>query len=196
MAKLGYFIEKGYGGFKADIDEEYKWYIRSYDNGSLEGCARLGSLLINKKFSQYNGEDGLKFIIYSCNNNDRTGLNIYGSVFGNGLEGYQKDFSKAFYYVKRAADLGLHIAIFNVGHLYRKGFGISKDINKAIKYCQLALEEGCPNGAEELADIYNDPESGVYDKSKSLQYYKLANELGIKSLQEKIDTISKVESTC
>ncbi|CAB4474384.1 unnamed protein product [Rhizophagus irregularis] len=65
----------------------------------------------------------------------------YGDCLFNG-KGIEKSESEAFKYFAEAAENGVIIGMYNVGHMYYNGIGCTKDIEKAKNYIELAAYNG------------------------------------------------------
>ena len=57
-------------------------------------------------------------------------------------KGTEKDLKRAIKWYEKAADQGEAMAIFNLGNLYRKGYGVSQDESKARDLFCRAVNRG------------------------------------------------------
>ena len=68
--------------------------------------------------------------------------NIIHIVLSVVLSLKEKDYSKAFYYTKRAAEMFCPQAMFNLGSFYLHGIGVAKNEQEARKWFLKAEELG------------------------------------------------------
>jgi len=68
---------------------------------------------------------------------------IAESNFSKGLSAYQQhDYATAIVWFQKAAQQGDTEAQFYLGHLYRKGKGVTKNLQESLKWIQKAAEQG------------------------------------------------------
>ena len=84
---------------------------------------------------------------------DADALAYLGRSYMNGL-GVEKNYSLAFEYFGKAAELGQPYGLNGVGVCYRQGCGIQQDLQKAEKYFLQAAEAGCPLAEFNLGMLY------------------------------------------
>lgn len=76
-----------------------------------------------------------------------------GYAFGDFGE---KDFNKAIYWYKLAAQHGHAYACCNLGICYQNGIGVEKDGNKAVYYYEMAANKGDAEAMYNLAVMLNE----------------------------------------
>ncbi len=74
-------------------------------------------------------------------------------LYYRGIDGYSKDFDKAFEYYKEAAALGEVDALFCLGTMYYNGEGTEKNYKKAYNCYQNAASKGSRNAILALATM-------------------------------------------
>ena len=67
----------------------------------------------------------------------------------------EKDYKKAFEYLKKAAEQGHVDAQYCVGVCYAGGVGVEKNLNKAIEYLKKAADQGSDAAKETLKKLGN-----------------------------------------
>lgn len=86
---------------------------------------------------------------------------------------------KAFYYYKRAADLGYAPAQFKVGQLSYIGDGTEKNSSTAAHYLQMAVDQNYADAQYSLACMYKNKECGyIATEQKAFQLFTKAAEQG------------------
>jgi TPR repeat protein len=68
-------------------------------------------------------------------------------------KGVKKDYSLAFYWIKKAAEQGYAHAQTNFGMLYHKGYGVAKDDTQAIYWLEKAAEQGDDEALDILQEL-------------------------------------------
>ncbi|KAK8837065.1 hypothetical protein M9Y10_037114 [Tritrichomonas musculus] len=170
------FLNNGIGCVKKDLTEVVKYYKKSYDKGNLGGCAYYGSSLIEGEGGlQKDITEGLRLIKYSLDHNNPFGINLYSYYLYKGLPNLEANKELSIHYMKKAASMGVAIAISNVGFYYTE----CHDQKEAIKYLSRAVEEGSSLAARNLADllIEGDEKSGIKpDFQQGMKYLKFASD--------------------
>ena len=90
-------------------------------------------------------EAQLERIQNRVNANDPEAIYKLGLCCRNGDHGLEKDVSRAVELFERAAELGLKVAHFDLGHTFNEhtdGEGIDKDMPRALKHYELAAKQG------------------------------------------------------
>ncbi|EEO27999.1 hypothetical protein OFAG_01152 [Oxalobacter formigenes HOxBLS] len=104
-------------------------------------------------------------------------MNHIAYMYHKGL-GVEKDQQIAVGWFKKAAELGLAKAQFNLGLSYQKGQGASKDIHKAIEWFRKSAEQGYAK-AEAKMGYYTVTGTGVKQNfTEALRWYRRAAEHG------------------
>ena len=87
-----------------------------------------------------------------------------------------KDLEKAFYWKKKAAELGYAAAQCGVGLYYEKGKGTSIDYNQAIYWFRKSADQGYSDGQWGLARCYKDGKGVPKDINQAIFWYSKAAE--------------------
>lgn len=121
QGQLGYRYEHGDGTVQQDIQKAIYWY-------------RLGA-------------DG---------RGDFAGFEDPISAWRLGVinfegKGIQKDLPAAYWWFRKAAELGLHHAQFALARMYEEGTGVGRDLDEAVRWYRKAAEQG----HEEAQDALN-----------------------------------------
>lgn len=90
--------------------------------------------------------------------------------------GCPKDLEKAFYWEKKAAELGYAIAQCGVGICYEKGKGTSIDYDQAVYWFRKSADQGYDGGEWGLARCYKDGKGVPKDINQAIYWYTKAAE--------------------
>ena len=88
---------------------------------------------------------------------------------------------KAFKYYLLAVNEGNNAAVFDVGTMYWKGWGIEKDYHKAIEYFKKISDTGSAHAAFVIGEIL-----ASIDVSEAITYYEKAVQLGNEAAKERL----------
>lgn len=78
-----------------------------------------------------------------------------GERYHFGVDGFEQDYNKAFYYLKKAADYGSPEALFLVADYYRLGYAVEKDYSKYFYYLEKAADSGSYMAWMNMATAYH-----------------------------------------
>ena len=99
-----------------------------------------------------------------------------------GDEAYDKgDYQKAAQLYQKACDGGDVKGCFNLGILYRDGYGVKQDYQKAAELLQKACDSGETMGCIGLAVLYKNGKGIWQNFSTAKEYYGKACDLGLQS---------------
>ncbi|MDE7379925.1 MAG: hypothetical protein K2N14_02630, partial [Clostridia bacterium] len=102
-------------------------------------------------------EDELAFMHSLCSafNGDVASMRVLGDIYSSSGHGVVKDYNKAAYWYKRAADCGDNNCLLCLADIYFDGGDdFPKDYDKAFSLYELAEEEGSIRGAARLGIMY------------------------------------------
>lgn len=88
----------------------------------------------------------------AASENYRQALCSVGDCYFSG-NGAPKNFTQAYIYWMRSAQLGNPNAMFRLGDCYRFGWGVDENIASAIEWYSLAAENGCEDAKDALDDL-------------------------------------------
>ena len=91
---------------------------------------------------------------------------------------------KAFKYYLAAANEGNNAAVFDVGTMYWKGWGVEQDYRKAIECFEKLSDTGSARATFVIGEIL-----ASIDVSEAIAYYEKAIQLGNKVAKERLDEI-------
>lgn len=101
-----------------------------------------------------------------------------GLGYYNGEDGFYVDHSKAYAKFLQAAQLGLDVAMLNVGVMLYTGDGVEQDYKGALIWYKKAAEKGLPVACINLGWYYIDGRAVEPDGKTAIEYFTRAFELG------------------
>lgn len=184
------FTEKG------ELTTESGLVIETFNNSNLENVKELqqgikvvddtnGTILAITNMDFKKIMDGKQ--VTEVEKQKAKELYILGWNYQKGI-GVEKDYSKALYYYKQAADMGNGDAYAGIGYAFANDLGIGKNTEKAIDFYKQGAKLGSARAMNNLGSAYNcglgvqkNPCEAVvwFEKAASLNY-----ELGIMNLAD------------
>ena len=137
--------------------------------------------------TEENDELGMEYIRKAANQGQVNSMTTLGWNYFAGEDGVKKDFDKAVYWTKKAADLGTHgMPTYNLGLFYFQGLaGLPQDLNQAKKKWNLACKQWPNNNS------YSPPQEILEEINT---YSKNLNRKMLKIRDNFIACISSIES--
>lgn len=151
--------------FNGDYDDalENLAYCYRYGKGVPEDKARAFELYKRSAESELvTGKNAMYFLGYM--------------LFAG--EGVDKNDEEAFYWTKKAVDLGNTDAFYNLAYFYREGVGTAPDPYKAIVLYEKAANFGNINALVDLGEMFRFGEGVAQDFSKAADYFQQAADRG------------------
>ena len=111
--------------------------------GDAGAAYRLSVEYSNANVVKRDMQLALEFLEVSVDGNDPRGLQDMGSLYDEGMFGYEQDREKAAKFYLRAAAMGNSVAMFNAASLLELGeAGVAQDRVEAYKYYVLSRDAG------------------------------------------------------
>ena len=146
-----------------------QWYILAKLLGNVDATCGLCKSIYNNTDFEVKNE-----IIQ--NQLRRTMVNFAYCREGERLYS-DENYESAFYWFKKAADMGVTISQKNLGLCYENGNGVEKDFSKAVYLYQKAAEAGVSDAQYRLAIRYYKGEGVEQDYSKAVYWWQKAAEV-------------------
>lgn len=109
---------------------------------------------------------------------DMKAQSFIGETYYWGYENIEKDYNKAFYWFRKAAEQGEPYAQYNLGCMYSKGQGVAQNDKEAMVWIEKAANQGIA-AAQNLAGTYYEDGIGVSpNQEKAVYWYRKAAEQG------------------
>ncbi|KXU34476.1 hypothetical protein AXK11_08390 [Cephaloticoccus primus] len=109
-----------------------------------------------------------------ANAGDPEALFLLGTLYESGQVGGRADPAKAAELYRRAADLGLPHAQFNLGNMYAAGHGVTADPFESIMWLRRAADAGLPEAQFNLAVAYEQGHGVRADLATARRWYEAA----------------------
>ncbi len=109
---------------------------------------------------------------------DASAQNSLGDKYYN-----SKDYSRAVYWYRKAAEQGNAYAQFNLGYCYQYGNGVTKDYAEAVKWYQKAAEQGNAYAQFNLGLCYEQGDGVTTSITEAVKWYRKAAEQGLAQAQ-------------
>ena len=152
-----------------------QWYILAKLLGSVDAtCGLCKSIYNNTDFEVKNG------IIQ--NQLRRSMVNFAYCREGERLHS-DENYESAFYWFKKAADMGASTSQRNLGLCYEKGDGVEKDFSKAVYWYQKAADNGNSKAQQRMGWCYKNGIGFQRDLKKAAYYFAKAAETGESTAQ-------------
>ena len=141
---LAYSEEEGQDMFRRGLYEEAILHWKQAAKAGDAGAAyRLSVEYSNANVVKRDMQLALEFLEVSVDGNDPRGLQDMGSLYDEGMFGYEQDREKAAKFYLRAAAMGNSAAMFNAASILELGeAGVAQDRVEAYKYYVLSRDAG------------------------------------------------------
>ncbi len=104
---------------------------------------------------------------------------VVGSLYAQGVYGYELDYAKAAQWYKKAADRDDASGQYGYGRLLCIGMGVEQDFNKAMEYLLKALDGGEYRATVFIGAMYGNGEGVEQDFAKANEYLEMGVENGV-----------------
>ncbi|MCF8496058.1 MAG: SEL1-like repeat protein, partial [Alphaproteobacteria bacterium] len=101
------------------------------------------------------------------------------AVYTAGHAGVSRDYTRAAFWFRKAADQGVANAAYNLGVLNHQGLGVPVDIKAAIGWYEKAAELGHPEAQYNLGIAYIEGVGVTYMPQKAARYFEAAAAEGV-----------------
>ncbi len=164
-----------------DIEEAIHWYAEAATIPNEEAQSTLGRIYCMGEGTQKNYRYSIHFyeMAPSCENSNSQ--YYIGYMYSNGGFGVSKDYEKAYYWFKKAAEQGHVDAFFEVGTALRAGLGTAKNISEALCWIEKAACADSLKAIECVGEMYANGEGTEREEpdfEKALLYDRLGVQKG------------------
>ena len=180
----GWGYDYGMPGLKIDYKKAAYWYEKSAGQGNAKAMAMLGHLYNNGMGLVKDEEEALKLWKQSLpglergtKKEDPYSMLILGGLLLHGRLG-EKDPGKAFDLFTKAAELGLPVAMNNIGLMFYEGNGVEQDYARAMEWFKKAAELGYPEAMYNIGWMFYKGNGVEQDYARAMEWFKKAAELG------------------
>lgn len=151
-----YMVAALYNGDRGIPGDEAKsrfWAKRSAESGNARGQYAYSLDLLKHGKTAEENKLAIEYLRSSADQGFPFAEQMYAQICMMDTPDHAKDFSKAFRYLKDAADHGIANAQFNLGVLYLDGTGAPQDTAEAMKWFKLAAAQGHPQAKEAVMKL-------------------------------------------
>ncbi len=180
----GWGYDYGMPGLKIDYKKAAYWYEKSAGQGNAKAMAMLGHLYNNGMGLVKDEEEALKLWKQSLpglergtKKEDPYSMLILGGLLLQDRLG-EKDPGKAFDLFTKAAELGLPVAMNNIGLMFYEGNGVEQDYARAMEWFKKAAELGYPEAMYNIGWMFYEGNGVEQDYARAMEWFKKAAELG------------------
>jgi len=116
--------------------------------------------------------------------------NASAGEFEDAIDAYErKDYRTAITKFRSAADKGNVLAQFNMGLMFRNGYGTAQDYKEAARWFKLAGQQGHPQAQYNLALMHEMGQGVSQSYAESIRLYRLAAIQGLAQAQNNLATL-------
>ena len=168
-----------------DYEHAAEWYRKAAELGDTESQYRIGHMYSVGMGVPELEDEAVKWFSIAANKGHAE------AQFGLGIHYYcdrdDRDYEKAFRWLKKAYDQGTTDAAFLLGQCYIYGQGTPKDPDKGIEALEMAADntpeftefpEDMYEAALLLAELYDEGDIIQADELKAVQWYERAADAG------------------
>lgn len=154
---------------------------------------KLSLILILFSANSWSSSEKSKGIQQQAKAGDAESQYILSNMYAQGLD-VEKDFKKAFEWVKKSAEQGYAAAEFNLASMYDVGEGVEQNFKKAAYWYTKVAEKGEAAAAYNLALMYEAGEGLEEDKIKAFSWLEAAILMGFNEAKIARDELSSTLS--
>ena len=169
--KLGYMSEKGLGG-KSDVQEAFRWYSLSAEQGQSISQYLLGRLYQMSALDVKPDYELAKQWYTRAQSNYAPAAVALGFIYDTVDDSYKQALASYTIAAKEESAIGQ----YNLGLMYEEGKGRVVDLVKAQEFYQKAADQGHSQAMFRLAGIYFSGSNGSADPQKAIDWYQKAAE--------------------
>jgi len=174
-----------------DVEEAYRLFKQSADQGFAEAQCKLGLVYENGMGTSIDLKEAVKYYRLSANQGNAAALYYLGYCYFNGI-GVNQDPSTAVKLYYKAAMKEYPAAQNNLGFCYFVGAGITKNYDEALRWYRKAAEHGYAAAQFNLGYCY-EKGYGVNQKMQDmLKWYQLAAARGHTKAIAKLQELKKM----
>lgn len=173
---LGYYYEKGEGGWPQNYDSAYYWYNKASAQGNEAAQNNLGWLYYNGTGVGQDYSKAVDLFKKAAEQNYKYSQYGLGNAYYYG-KGVEENNEEAFYWYGKAAAQDHSTSQYMLGVLYQNGHGTSKDYYSARDWYLRASRNGSSAADAQLAFLYAG-NYGFKDEGKAFYHANRAAQAG------------------
>jgi TPR repeat protein len=180
--QLGQLYQYG-NGVQLDYSESYHFYKKAADMGHVKACKilniSLDSRLNSNKDTELSSQEWQDSLLIRKHVAEHGDTEVQFKVgFDYEHVGSEPNYVEAYKWYSMAAKSSHQKALYHIGLLYEKGFGVSQDYHKAIRLYDQASQQNNDDALYRLGVAYHYGKGVEIDSKKAVEYFKYAAEQG------------------
>ncbi|MCR5846941.1 MAG: TIR domain-containing protein [Lachnospiraceae bacterium] len=149
-----------------------QWYERAVENGYYDAYVDLGNMYLEGKGVEVNPEEAKKQYQLGIDKGNSNCMAAMGYYY---TKDTVNDYNKAYELYTKAAYAGSNLAEYNLGILYKNGWGVKEpDYEEAEKWFMMAAEDDYTQALTQIGMLYEIPLSGSPDYASAKKWYEKA----------------------
>lgn len=126
---------------KQDLDEAFKWLMKSAEQGNADAEAMVGKLYLNNSADKTDSIKAYGWVLKAAKHGSPIGQHLVGYSLLNGFCIAQNK-QEAYKWLLRSAEQGYAEAQYDLGLCYLNGNGVEQNQEEAYKWFTKAAEQG------------------------------------------------------
>lgn len=163
-------------GFPTDFPQAKKWYLAAAKQGHGLSQLRLGFLSAEAHFEGLKPDyaEAEKWFTAAAEQNAGDARFRLGNFYANYKE--PRDYTRAYIWLRRAAEGGHRVAMYDLARLFREGKGVTKNEKEAFRWMLKSAEAGVLQAQMAVSDMYATGTGVEKSLAESLKWIlKIAN---------------------
>eukprot|EP00698_Gefionella_okellyi_P024829 TRINITY_DN8867_c0_g1_i1.p1 TRINITY_DN8867_c0_g1~~TRINITY_DN8867_c0_g1_i1.p1 ORF type:complete len:439 (+),score=68.32 TRINITY_DN8867_c0_g1_i1:2-1318(+) len=148
---LGYLLETEEGYI--DYPRAFKMYLESAAEGNAQAQNNLGCVYRDGTGVAADELEATYWFKLAAAQNHGEAILSLGSFYESGLGGLPLDLDEALLRYRKAADMGIAQAQYNMGSCYEEGVGVEQDVEEALRWFKIAALSGFADGVEAMVAL-------------------------------------------
>ena len=174
---------------QGDYVNAMQFYLQASQENNAEAQLRIGMMYFTGKGVPKDRAETEKWYELSAQNGNAHALNILGSWYEYGSDGYTVDYQKAADFYSKAAKIGHAKSQCHLGRFYYRGDGVERDLHEAFKWYSKSAEQGYPMAQKLLGSMYELGEFVEQDYKKAHDLYRASADQDYCFAQSRLGTL-------
>lgn len=157
-------------GFDPDYPEAKKWFLKAAEKGHGLSQLRMGFLSAESHFTGLTPDyaEAEKWFLKAALQNAGDAQFRLGNFYNNYKE--PRDYGKGFIWLKRAADGGHRVAMYDLSRMFREGRGVAKNMEYCLQWMKKAADLDLLSAQMNLSEMYASGKEVPKDPVESLKW--------------------------
>ena len=172
MEALARMYESG-DGVELSVDEAFKWMQLAASSNSVVALSSLGSMYALGKGTPKSDDKAIECWKRAAEGGYAVGMTNLGNYYTR-----KKNYAEALRWLQKAVDKNEPFAMYTLGDLYWRGFGVEQSHAKAADWFERSISGGCVGAMVDLANMHQDKSWSEHSESKAKTLYSEAAKNG------------------